>query len=55
MTEQSHHLARYLNDGMIKQAIKQSRVTELPRNDDRMARLLETLSTAERSDNQRPT
>lgn len=50
MTEQSHQLSRYLSDGMIRQAIKQSRVMELPCNDGGMNKLLETLLAAERSD-----
>lgn len=53
MTEQSHQLSRYLSDGMIRQAIKQSRVKDLPCNDDGMNRLLETLLAAECSEKKR--
>lgn len=53
MTEQSHQLSRYLSDGMIRQAIRQSRVTEVPCNDGGMNRLLETLLAAERGEKKR--
>ena len=53
MTEQSHQLSRYLSDGMIRQAIKQSRVTEVPCNDGGMNRRLETLLAAERNEKKR--
>ncbi len=52
MTEHSHQLSRYLSDGMIKQAVRTSRATDLPCSDDRMDRLMKMLEVAERSDRQ---